>query len=299
MLLQRTSATWHGHAPGLVGYNAVERPREHCKGILIDLRDISKEPSRDPACSGVFLRDFATALASLHQKPLMNVIIHRIITARIDKVMRTTLPTAATALLAASLLLLLVGCATGGGQTVEDTDPNRRKTGIRTTSTEASDIRAMADKIARGILNCKEIAEADPTNPPRILFKDIVNRTRLKNIDVRQIMNKIEGQVQEAQSAGGSKVVLLERTEAPALEDEEAKQRNGSATSSRNPDEQATEGADFLLVGEITGNWIKGIKGDEDYVLFTFRLSSVARKVRVWTGEYEYRKQGRDDSAYH
>ncbi len=160
------------------------------------------------------------------------------------------------------------------------------------TGIESQDIVAVTDKMARGILACPEIANAQGT--PRIVLEPIINETRFPiNKDI--FLERIRAQLNE-KAAG--KVRFLARDRMTALQRERTLKQTGQVTSNSDPNVIEYKGADFFLTGKFSSLTTKTSKGTSDYILYTFQLIDPRTSDIVWEGSSEIKKQGLEDASY-
>src|SRR5436190_18883665 len=131
------------------------------------------------------------------------------------------------ALLAAALLS---GCASSGVKNPSGVPVTEMKADERGfvagTGVESQDLVAVTDKMARGILNVRQIANAQGT--PRIALDPVMNETRFP-INKEIFLTRIRAQLTE-KSRG--KVIFLARERMAALEKERQLKQAGQVTSS-------------------------------------------------------------------
>ena len=160
------------------------------------------------------------------------------------------------------------------------------------TGIESQDIVAVTDKMARGILSCPEIMNAQGI--PRIVLDPIVNETRFPiNKDI--FLERIRAQLNE-KAAG--KVRFLARDRMATLEREQKLKQSGQVTSSSDPNVVEFKGADFFLTGKLSSLTTRTSKGTSDYILYTFQLIDPRTSDIIWEGSAEIKKQGLEDASY-
>src|SRR5262245_54411529 len=190
----------------------------------------------------------------------------------------------------------LLGCASTGVKNpsgVAVTEMKADERGFVTgTGMESQDLVAVADKMARSILNTPEIARAQGT--PRIVLQPVDNQTRFP-INKEIFLTKIRA---ELNSKTGGKVRFLARDQMAALEGERDLKQRGQVTSSSDPRVVEFKGADFFLTGTLQGLTTTTSKGTSDYILYTFRLVDVRTSDIIWEDQAEIKKQGLEDAAY-
>lgn len=160
------------------------------------------------------------------------------------------------------------------------------------TGIESQDLVAVTDKMARGILSCPEIANAQGT--PRIVLDPIINETRFP-INKDMFLERIRAQLNE-KAAG--KVRFLARDRMATLQREKTLKQTGQVTSSSDPNVVEFKGADFFLTGKLSSLTTRTSKGTSDYILYTFQLIDARTSEIVWEGSAEIKKQGLEDASY-
>lgn len=207
--------------------------------------------------------------------------------------MKTILP---LFLLSVGCLTLLTGCASSGvrnpsGTPVTELRPDEAGT-VRGTGVESQDLVAVTDKMARSILNVKQIANAQ--TPPLIVLDPVRNETRFPiNKDI--FLTRISGQLM---SKAQGKVLFLARDRWETLQKERELKRQGQVTASSDPTVQEFKGADYFLTGKLQSLTVKAAAGTSDYVLYSFELIDARTTVIIWVDQAEIKKQGLEDAAY-
>jgi len=199
-----------------------------------------------------------------------------------------------SSLLAAAVLA--GGCASSGVKNpsgVPVTEMKADERGFVTgTGVESQDLVAVTDKMARSILNVRQIANAQGT--PRIVLDPVKNETRFPiNKDI--FLDKIRIAL-NTKSQG--KVMFLARDRMEALEKERQLKASGQVTSSTDPHTVAFKGADFFLTGKLQGLTTNTAAGTSDYVLYSFQLIDPNTSDIIWEDSAEIKKQGLEDAAY-
>jgi PBP1b-binding outer membrane lipoprotein LpoB len=197
---------------------------------------------------------------------------------------------------AAGAALLLAGCASGvknpSGVPVTEMRPDERGF-VAGTGIESQDLVAVTDKMARSILNTREIQNFSG-GTPRIVLLPVENETRFTiNKDI--FLARIRAQLN---SKSQGKVLFLARERMEALEKERDLKRQGAVTSASDPRVQEFKGADFFLTGKLQGMTTQAKAGVSDYVLYTFQLIDPRTSDILWEDSSEIKKQGLEDAAY-
>lgn len=191
---------------------------------------------------------------------------------------------------------IVAGCASAGvrnpsGVGVTEMRPDERGF-VAGTGIESQDLVAVADKMARGILNLPQIANAQGT--PCIVFDPVRNETRFPiNKDI--FLTRIRAQINE-QSPG--KVMFLARDRMEALQRERNLKQSGQVTATADPNHIEFRGADFFLTGVLSGMSTRTSAGTSDYVHYDFQLIDARTSAIVWEQASEIKKQGLEDAAY-
>lgn len=203
-------------------------------------------------------------------------------------------PLSVVSLVAAALLA--AGCASGVKNpsgvpvTVMKADEQGFVAG---TGIESQDLVAVTDKMARSVLNTAEIKNF-AGGPPRVVLLPVENETRFAiNKDI--FLTRIRTQLN---SKANGQVRFLARDRMQALEDERRLKREGSVTSTTNPNVQEFKGADFFLTGKLSGLTTKTKAGTSDYILYSFQLIDPRTTDILWEDSAEVKKQGLEDAAY-
>jgi PBP1b-binding outer membrane lipoprotein LpoB len=199
-------------------------------------------------------------------------------------------------LTAACAAWLLAGCASGvknpSGTPVTEMRPDERGF-VAGTGIESQDLVAVTDKMARSILNTREIQNF-AGGPPRIVLLPVENETRFtlnKDIFLTRIRAELNSKAQ-------GRMVFLARERMDALEKERDLKRQGAVTSTSDPRLQEFKGADFFLTGKLQGLTTQAKAGTSDYVLYTFQLLNPRTSEILWEDSAEIKKQGLEDAAY-
>src|SRR6266853_2190372 len=192
--------------------------------------------------------------------------------------------------------ILVNGCASSGvrnpsGVPVTEMKADERGL-VAGTGVESQDLVAVTDKMARSILNVKQIANAQGT--PRIVLDPVINETRFPiNKDI--FLTRIRA---ELNSKARGKVIFLARERMAALEHERQMKQAGQVTSSSDPNVVEFKGADFFLTGKLSGLTTRTSAGTSDYILYTFQLVDARTSDIIWEDSAEIKKQGLEDAAY-
>ena len=196
----------------------------------------------------------------------------------------------------AAVAVLISACASSGVKNPSGVPVTEMKSDERGfvagTGVESQDLVAVADKMARSILNVPQIANAQGT--PRIALDPVMNETRFpinKDIFLTRIRTQLNSKSQ-------GKVVFLARERMAALERERQLKQSGQVTSSSDPKLVEFKGADFLLTGKLQGLTTKTAAGTSDYVLYSFQLIDTRTTDIIWEDSAEIKKQGLEDAAY-
>lgn len=189
-----------------------------------------------------------------------------------------------------SALVLSAGaCTTTSGQgktRVLDADQDD---GLGGTGTESTDIRSIAERMAREIVGVRwpETGEV-----PRIALLPVENHTRFR-VDPKVIQNKLLVNLVKY-SAG--RVVFLPRDSEAQVMAEREKKRAGMYDQGEKA--QAMAGADYLLKGEMRSLSKSGEGGVSDYITYTFQLINAETGAALWAGDYETKKAAETSVVY-
>lgn len=210
--------------------------------------------------------------------------------------MKNTLHRLTLPFCSAALAGVLAGCASSGVKNpsgVGVTRMNADEQGfVAGTGVESQDLVSVTDKMARSILEIPQIAAA--ATPPTVVLEPVDNQTRFPiNKDI--FLTRIRAQLN---SKARGKVMFLARNQMAALENERNMKRQGSVTSSSDPNVQEFKGADYLLTGSLQGMSTRTGAGTSDYVLYNFHLIDARTSAIVWEDMAEIKKQGLQDAAY-
>lgn len=191
---------------------------------------------------------------------------------------------------------ITAGCASYGvqrpdGSKVTEMRPDERGR-VAGTGIESQDLVAVADKMARSLLNVPQVAQV-PT-APRIVLDPVVNETRFA-INKDMFLDRIR--IGLNQRAAG-RMVFLARDRMTTLEKERELKRTGAVTSTTDPRPQEFKGADFFLTGKLQSLTTRNSKGVSDYVLYSFQLIDPRTSEIVWEDAAEVKKEGLEDAAY-
>jgi len=196
----------------------------------------------------------------------------------------------------ATATVLLVGCASTGVKNPSGVAVTRMQADeqgfVAGTGIESQDLVAVADKMARSILNTPEIVRAQGT--PRIVLDPVQNDTRFP-IKTDIFLSKIRA---ELNTKAAGKVRFLARDRMTTLERERDLKQSGLVTSSSDPNIVEFKGADFFLTGKLQGLTTRTTKGTSDYILYTFQLLDARTSDIIWEDQAEIKKQGLEDAAY-
>jgi PBP1b-binding outer membrane lipoprotein LpoB len=193
-------------------------------------------------------------------------------------------------------VVLISGCASSGVKNPSGVPVTEMKADERGfvagTGVESQDLVSVTDKMARSILNVRQIANAQGT--PRIVLDPVMNETRFpinKDIFLTRIRTQLNSKSQ-------GKVIFLARERMATLEKERQLKQTGQVTSSSDPNVVEFKGADFFLTGKLQGMTTKTAAGTSDYVLYSFQLVDARTSDIIWEDSAEIKKQGLEDAAY-
>jgi len=188
-----------------------------------------------------------------------------------------------------STVVLLSSCATqqapmlsplGGSVNRIDVDSSL----ISDVTTDSQDMRAICQRMARSIINLRQISNA--VSPPRVAFLEMVNRTT-EDIDSYNLLDSIRTQL--VKNSGG-RVIFVDRERINSIMKERAMKRAGTVGSSG---PKVLSGVDFFLTGRAYSD-MKAYRGARQaYYRFSFRLTDAENGDIIWEDEYEFKKAGR------
>jgi PBP1b-binding outer membrane lipoprotein LpoB len=198
--------------------------------------------------------------------------------------------------LAAAAALFWTGCTSGvknpSGVPVTVMKPDEQGF-VAGTGIESQDLVAVTDKMARSVLNTAEIRNF-AGGPPRVALLPVNNETRFAiNKDI--FLTRVRVQLN---SKANGQVRFLAREALADLEKERQMKREGSLTSTTDPNVQEFKGANFFLTGKLSGLTTKTKAGTSDYILYSFQLIDARTSDILWEDSVEVKKQGLEDAAY-
>lgn len=173
-------------------------------------------------------------------------------------------------------------------------DPDKDDT-IGGTGIDSADVRTMADKMARSLLDTPEIFK---NGTPRVVVKDLTNNTRF-HIDRSLLIRKLRTELQ--QNARG-KIQFLAREDMEAvLKEREAKRSGAVGTTTSEAGEPKlgnVAGADYFLTGTIAGIAKTSGSDASDYINVEFRMVDAETTALVWSQDYDVKKVGESGVLY-
>lgn len=178
----------------------------------------------------------------------------------------------------------LVGC---GHSSTERLSPDDEV--IIDTYVSSADLRSMSQRMARSLIQVKQVAQA--VNPPRIAFLELANRTE-DEIDSYNLLSQIRTLLIK-HSQG--RVIFLDRERIDAINRERDLKRRGSVGSSG---EKILSGVDFFLTGRAYSLTKRFEGATSTYYRFSFRLTDAESGDIIWEDEYEFKKAGRTSIMY-
>jgi PBP1b-binding outer membrane lipoprotein LpoB len=184
--------------------------------------------------------------------------------------------------------ILSASCSTTQKPTVKYVNPgapgSRGGTGI-----ESQDIGAAAQKAAQSIVNLPQIAQA--ATRPTIIITPVTNRSA-SPIDTDLYTVKLRGMLMQYDS---SKVRFLARDASWNVNREEQALRQSGQVQQGAARNAATY--DYLLTAEVRGISGSSEAGRSEYFLVAFKLVDL-NDVLVWEDQYEFKKEGNDQTIY-
>jgi PBP1b-binding outer membrane lipoprotein LpoB len=195
-----------------------------------------------------------------------------------------------SAILLPFAVVLFLACSTGTKRVDPDTDDE-----IGGTFIDSSDVRTVADQMARSLLSTPAIFKS---STPRIVVKDVSNNSRF-HIDRSLLVRKLRTELQ--QNAQG-RITFLAREDMDAvLQEREAKRSGAVGVSTGEANEPRlgnVAGADYFLTGTISG--ISKTSGSDasDYINMSFRLVDAETTELIWEDGYDVKKVGESGIIY-
>lgn len=157
------------------------------------------------------------------------------------------------------------------------------------TGTDSTDIRAMAERMAREIAGINWPKEGVT---PRVALLPLDNQTRFR-IDPKLLQNKL---VKDLINFSQGRVSYLARDSEQAVMAERAKKRAGMYDQGKST--AAMAGADYLLKGEMRSLSKASKEGVSDYIVYSFQLIDSESGVILWMGDYETKKMSQTGVIY-
>jgi penicillin-binding protein activator len=174
---------------------------------------------------------------------------------------------------------------------VRDVDPGQAGE-VRGLGPESQDAIRVSDLMTRSLLENPIITESP--YPPTIVMLEVQNNTRFPfNKDIFSSRLKVQ---LNKDSKGKMRFVARELAE--DINAERELKRDGYVDYDANRRTAVQAGADFFLVGEVSGLSERSKKGDSQYTLYTFKLVDTETGIELWEDFYEVKKEGKDDVIY-
>ena len=162
--------------------------------------------------------------------------------------------------------------------------------GLGGTGVDPTDVRTIAQRMARDIIALPQVANAGLK--PRILILPVLNRTRFRietdvfTLTIRDLL------IQNA----SDKVVFFDR-KASSLPSNILKGESEDVKKSGFTKEQIA-GIDFYLKGEIYSISKASEQGVSDWIHYSFILVDSKNSDIIWSGSYETKKVGKAGVLY-
>jgi penicillin-binding protein activator len=155
--------------------------------------------------------------------------------------------------------------------------------GVEDTGIDSQDLRTVAQKMARSIIQLHPIAQAKSS--PRIAFLEVQNNSN-DMLDTEMFLRKIRRLLLKH---GNGRIRFLDRARVASILKERQAKRAGLITTGKSKD---LAGADYFLTGVISS--IDKASGDQrsTYTVFSFRLTDAESSEIIWEDEYEMKKVG-------
>lgn len=184
---------------------------------------------------------------------------------------------------AISGLVLVSGCAGTVSRRAVDTEV------IKTPEATEVDLRSIAQKMARSLIELPQIAKAE--TPPKIAFLSMRNRT-LQDLDSYNLLSSIRKLLMQY---GQGRFVFLNREVVDKLRQERRLKREGKVASSALKD---LYGVDFFLSGVAYSQVRDSGKLREAYYRYSFQLTEAETSAIVWEDDYEFKKVGERGTSH-
>ncbi|MGF1574129.1 MAG: penicillin-binding protein activator LpoB [Sumerlaeia bacterium] len=189
-----------------------------------------------------------------------------------------------------ALILTNIGCSKKSFE-IRDIDPAQAGT-VRGLGPESQDAIRVSDLMSRSLLENPVIANA--SFPPTIVMLEMKNNSRFPfNKDV--FSTRLKAQL-NIDSKG--KMRFVARDLAEEINAERELKRDGFVDYDPNRRTSVQAGADYFLVGELSGLSTRSRMGDSQYSVYTFKLVDTETGIELWEDLYEVKKEGKDDVIY-
>lgn len=195
------------------------------------------------------------------------------------------LPTLFMCALGVFVFTATTACSHGPQTTVLDPSADD---GLGGNGTESGDVRAMADKISRGVTHSLKRSKKESA---RIAVTSIKNATRFR-IDTHVIRKKLTTDLVK-QSTGAT---YLARDAEAMVRRERVQKRNGQYTLQKR--DAAMLGADYFLVGQMRAISKSAREGLSDYIIYSFELVDAENGAIVWADDFETKRRSNIDVLY-
>lgn len=193
-------------------------------------------------------------------------------------------------LVMSALLLTTAGCSKKSFD-IRDVDPGQAGT-VRGLGPESQDAIRVSNLMTRSLLENPVIANAP--HPPTIVMLEMKNNTRFPfNKDV--FSSRLKAQLNK-DSKG--KMRFVARDLAEEINAERELKRDGYVDYDANRRTAVQAGADYFLVGELSGLSTRSKLGDSQYSVYTFKIVDTETGIELWEDFYEVKKEGKDDVIY-
>ncbi len=167
---------------------------------------------------------------------------------------------------------------------------------------ESQDIRSMTDKMIRDMLGTTALAQQN--TPPRVIIdSEYFTNEGSTRINKKIITNKLRVGLQRA---AGTRMVFVQRHYKDIVDKERSLKRDTTSSGSPKVDAgtlehvKSTLGGDYRLGGSISTldavNSTTGVMSRSHYIVF--EMIDLETGQIIWSGEYEFKKEGTDDVVY-
>lgn len=200
----------------------------------------------------------------------------------------------------ASAAVLLSGCVSpvnnSRGSNSVYVNPQAIAPGTAGVGIDSSDIISATDMMLRDMLSNPSLA--GQSKPPRVIVDSrYFTNEGTTRINVNNITDRLRVNLNRA---ANGRMVFVGRQNVAMVEEERELKRSGTVDGGTIRKTQATAGADYRLVGNITSmdamNRDSGMSSR--FTQITFEMIDLELGTIVWSGIYDFKKSGGDDVIY-